>query len=280
MPQRTGDGAYRRRLCQDEKPAWRMCLYFLDRARRNEHDYGRRAGDNQPAPCAASPRRHLRKAQRRARAAATRMRNQPGRLGQRLLQARFPLLGPNQSPRPACVGIAGKHATLVSPDKTGAVTLALPQDVQTESYDYPLELFQKRVWTVPRNRPDRASIDEAAKLVRAAKRPMIIAGGGVIYSEATGTLAEFCKATGIPVGETQAGKGSLHCDHPQNLGGIGATGSLAANRIAAEADLVLGIGTRYSDFTTASKTAFRNPAVRFININVAELDSHKHCAVS
>ena len=170
--------------------------------------------------------------------------------------------------------------TLVSPAKTGAVTLAMPQDVQAESYDYPLELFEKRVWTVPRNRPDSESLNCAAKLVRAAERPIIVAGGGVIYSEATETLAEFCAATGIPVGETQAGKGSLRSDHPQNLGAIGATGSLAANRIAAQADLVIGIGTRYSDFTTASKTAFRNPRVRFININVAELDSHKHCALS
>ena len=170
--------------------------------------------------------------------------------------------------------------TLVSPAKTGAVTLSLPQDVQTESYDYPLELFEKRVWTVPRNRPDSGLLNSAAKLVRAAERPMIIAGGGVIYSEATETLAEFCAATGIPVGETQAGKGSLRSDHPQNLGAVGVTGSLAANRVAAQADVVIGIGTRYSDFTTASKTAFRNPRVRFININVAELDSHKHCALS
>jgi 3D-(3,5/4)-trihydroxycyclohexane-1,2-dione acylhydrolase (decyclizing) len=170
--------------------------------------------------------------------------------------------------------------TLVSPANTGAVTLAMPQDVQTESYEYPCELFEKRVWTVPRNRPDIASLNQAVKLVRAAERPMIVAGGGVIYSEATETLAEFCAATGIPVGETQAGKGSLRSDHPQNLGAIGATGSLAANRIAAQADLVIGIGTRYSDFTTASKTAFRNPRVRFININVAELDSHKHSALS
>ncbi len=170
--------------------------------------------------------------------------------------------------------------TLISPANTGAVTLSMPQDVQTESSNYPSELFEKRMWSVPRNRPDSESIIHAAKLVRAAERPLIVAGGGIIYSEATKTLAEFCSVTGIPVGETQAGKGSLSHDHPQNLGAIGATGSLAANRIAAQADLVIGIGTRYSDFTTASKTAFRNPHVRFININVAELDSHKHCALS
>jgi 3D-(3,5/4)-trihydroxycyclohexane-1,2-dione acylhydrolase (decyclizing) len=170
--------------------------------------------------------------------------------------------------------------TLVSPASTGAVTLCMPQDVQAESHDYPRELFDKRVWTIPRNRPDRGSLEQAVKLLRAAERPMIVAGGGVIYSEATDTLAEFCAATGIPVGETQAGKGALRWDHPQNVGAIGATGALAANRIAAQADVVIGIGTRYSDFTTASKTAFRNPAVRFININVAELDSHKHWALS
>jgi 3D-(3,5/4)-trihydroxycyclohexane-1,2-dione acylhydrolase (decyclizing) len=170
--------------------------------------------------------------------------------------------------------------TLVSPANTGAVTLAMPQDVQTEACDYPSALFEKRVWTVPRNRPDSQLLVSAAKLIRQCERPLIIAGGGVIYSDASSTLAEFCTATGIPVGETQAGKGALGFDHPQNLGAIGATGSLAANRIASRADLVIGIGTRYSDFTTASKTVFQDSNVRFININVAELDSHKHCALS
>lgn len=170
--------------------------------------------------------------------------------------------------------------TLVSPAKTGAVTLAMPQDVQAESHEFSSELFEKRVWTVPRNRPDRATLTRAVQLFRDARRPMIVAGGGVIYSEATNTLAEFCAATGIPVGETQAGKGSLQWDHAQNAGAIGATGALAANRLAAQADLIIGIGTRYSDFTTASKTAFKNPDVRFVNINVAEFDSHKHCAVA
>jgi 3D-(3,5/4)-trihydroxycyclohexane-1,2-dione acylhydrolase (decyclizing) len=170
--------------------------------------------------------------------------------------------------------------TLVSPALTGAVTLAMPQDVQAESYEYPSELFQKRVWTIPRNRPDARSLARAAELIRSSAKPLIVAGGGIIYSEAAESLAAFCQATGIPVGETQAGKGSLPADHPQNLGAIGATGSLAANRIAAQADVIIGIGTRYSDFTTASKTAFRNPDVRFININVAELDCHKHCGLS
>lgn len=165
---------------------------------------------------------------------------------------------------------------LTSPSETGAVTLALPQDVQTEAYDYPVDLFRRRVWHILRNRPDRASLRRAAELIRASRRPMIVAGGGVIYAGATETLRGFVDATGIPVGETMAGKGSLRWDHPLNLGAIGATGTLAANRIAHDADLVIGIGTRYSDFTTASKTAWQNPDVRFININVAEFDAGKH----
>jgi len=165
---------------------------------------------------------------------------------------------------------------LTSPSETGAVTLSLPQDVQTEAYDYPVEFFRKRVWRIMRNRADRGALVKAAELIRAAKQPMIVAGGGVIYADATATLREFVDATGIPVGETMAGKGSLRWDHPLNLGAIGATGTLAANRIAKEADLVIGIGTRYSDFTTASKTAWQNPKVRFININVTEFDAGKH----
>ncbi|MCO5209973.1 MAG: 3D-(3,5/4)-trihydroxycyclohexane-1,2-dione acylhydrolase (decyclizing) [Caldilinea sp.] len=165
---------------------------------------------------------------------------------------------------------------LTSPSETGAVTLALPQDVQAEAYDYPVAFFRKRVWHIMRNRADRRALQAAADLIRAAKKPMIVAGGGVIYAEATETLRQFVDATGIPVGETMAGKGSLRWDHPLNLGAIGATGTLAANRIAKDADLVIGIGTRYSDFTTASKTAWQNPAVRFININVTEFDAGKH----
>ena len=165
---------------------------------------------------------------------------------------------------------------LTSPAETGAVTLALPQDVQTEAYDYPIAFFRKRVWHIPRNRPDRTALAAAAALIRASKRPMIVAGGGVIYAEATEALRQFVDATGIPVGETMAGKGSLRWDHPLNLGAVGVTGTLAANRIADDADLVIGIGTRYSDFTTASKTAWQNPDVRFININVTEFDAGKH----
>ena len=165
---------------------------------------------------------------------------------------------------------------LTSPSETGAVTLSLPQDVQTEAYDYPVAFFRKRVWHIMHNRADRSTLAKAAELIRAAKQPMIVAGGGVIYADATATLHDFVDATGIPVGETMAGKGSLRWDHPLNLGAIGATGTLAANRIAKDADLVIGIGTRYSDFTTASKTAWQNPNVRFININVTEFDAGKH----
>ncbi|MCP5524809.1 MAG: 3D-(3,5/4)-trihydroxycyclohexane-1,2-dione acylhydrolase (decyclizing) [Verrucomicrobiales bacterium] len=168
---------------------------------------------------------------------------------------------------------------LTSPAETGAVTLALPEDTQTEAYDYPVELFRKRVWHIPRNRADTASLALAAEWIRAAKRPLIVAGGGVIYSEATETLKAFVEQTGIPVGETMAGKGSLCFDHPLNLGAIGVTGNLAANRVAQTADLVIGIGTRYSDFTTMSKTAFQDPNVRFININVGEFDAGKHYAL-
>jgi 3D-(3,5/4)-trihydroxycyclohexane-1,2-dione acylhydrolase (decyclizing) len=168
---------------------------------------------------------------------------------------------------------------LTSPVDTGTVTLALPQDVQTEAFDYPSRLFEKRVWHVARNRPDQASIARAEKWIRQAKRPLIIAGGGTIYSEATEILRQLVQQTGIPESETMAGKGSLPYDHPLCMGAIGATGTFAANRSAKAADLILGVGTRYSDFTTASKTAFQNPDVRFININVAEFDAHKHNAL-
>jgi 3D-(3,5/4)-trihydroxycyclohexane-1,2-dione acylhydrolase (decyclizing) len=169
---------------------------------------------------------------------------------------------------------------LTSPAETGAVTLAFPQDVQAEAFDVPEEFLAERVWHVPRARPDEAALAAAADAIRSARRPLIVAGGGVIYSGATGALRAFCERTGIPVGETQAGKGSLPYDHPSNLGAIGATGTFAANRVAAEADLVLGVGTRFSDFTTASKTAFRNPDVRFVNVNVAELDAVKHSGLA
>lgn len=168
---------------------------------------------------------------------------------------------------------------LTSPAETGAVTLALPQDVQAEAYAYPEAFFHKRVWHIQRNRPDRRAIEQAAAWIRASKRPLIIAGGGTIYSEACAVLQTFVEQTGIPVGETMAGKGSLRYDHALNLGAVGATGTFAANRIAREADLVIGIGTRYSDFTTASKTAFQHPDVRFINLNITEFDAAKHLAL-
>lgn len=168
---------------------------------------------------------------------------------------------------------------LTSPVDTGAVTLALPQDVQAEAFDYPTAFFAKRVWHVARNRADAASVARAVEWIRGAKRPFIVAGGGTLYSEATEQLRQFVEQTGIPVGETMAGKGSLRYDHPLCMGAVGATGTLAANRLAKEADVVIGIGTRYSDFTTASKTAFQNPNVCFININVAEFDAYKHNAL-
>ncbi len=168
---------------------------------------------------------------------------------------------------------------LTSPAETGAVMLSMPQDVQAEAWDFPEELFRKRVWRIPRLRPDTSALKEAAAMIRGAKKPMIVAGGGVIYSEAAGELRRFAEMTGIPVAETFAGKGSLPWDHPLNLGAVGATGTPGANAVSAEADVVIGIGTRYSDFTTASKTAFRNPDVRFININVAEFDAFKHAAL-
>ena len=168
---------------------------------------------------------------------------------------------------------------LTSPADTGAVTLSLPQDVQAEAYDYPAALFEPRVWTIARARPDRDRLSAAAALLRASVRPMIVAGGGVLYSEATDALRRFVDATGIAVGETQAGKGSLPDPHPLSLGGIGATGTRAANLLARDADLVIVVGSRMSDFTTASKTAFQHEGVRFIAINVAEIDAGKHAAL-
>jgi len=169
---------------------------------------------------------------------------------------------------------------LTSPADTGAVTLALPEDVQTEAFSYPAGFFEERVWRVPRNRADAGLIALAAEWIRQSKRPLIVAGGGVIYSEATDALCRFVEQTGIPVGETMAGKGSMRFDHPFCLGAVGVTGTSAANALARDADLVLGIGTRFSDFTTASKTAFQDPSVRFVNINVAEFDAAKHHALA
>jgi 3D-(3,5/4)-trihydroxycyclohexane-1,2-dione acylhydrolase (decyclizing) len=168
---------------------------------------------------------------------------------------------------------------LTSPADTGAVTLALPQDVQAEAYDFPAELFRERVWSIRRPRPDSVSLTRAADVIKQSQAPLIVAGGGVLYSEASEALSAFASSTGIAVCETQAGKGSLPFDHPQCVGAMGVTGTLAANRLACKADCVIGIGTRYSDFTTASMTAFQHPQVRFININVAEFDAYKVGAI-
>ncbi|MFP5289523.1 MAG: 3D-(3,5/4)-trihydroxycyclohexane-1,2-dione acylhydrolase (decyclizing) [Actinomycetes bacterium] len=165
---------------------------------------------------------------------------------------------------------------LLDPAETGAVTIALPEDVQAEAMDVPVEFLAPREWHLRRPLPERAPLARALEAIRGAKRPMIIAGGGVLYSAAEEQLRRFVELTGIPVGTSQAGGGVLTWDHPQNLGGVGATGTLAANRRAAEADVIIGIGTRYSDFTTASRTAFQNPDVTFVNINVAAFDAYKH----
>jgi 3D-(3,5/4)-trihydroxycyclohexane-1,2-dione acylhydrolase (decyclizing) len=164
---------------------------------------------------------------------------------------------------------------LTDPAETGAVTLALPQDVQTEAFEVPKEFLAKRVWHIERRPPDAAAFARAIELINAARRPLIVAGGGVIYSGATEILRVFAERSGIPVAETQAGKGSLPYDHPLALGAIGATGTLAANRVARDADVVIGIGTRWTDFTTASKSVFADQSVRFINLNVASVDAFK-----
>ncbi|MET0930478.1 MAG: 3D-(3,5/4)-trihydroxycyclohexane-1,2-dione acylhydrolase (decyclizing) [Aeromicrobium sp.] len=182
--------------------------------------------------------------------------------------------------RPEQLASALLHATriLTDPAETGAVTLALPQDVQAESFDFPDELFAKRVWHVARPVPEPSALDRAVAVIRSARRPLVVAGGGVTYSQANDALRAFVEATGIPVGESQAGKGALPYDHPQAVGAIGSTGTMAANALAEEADVVIGIGTRYSDFTTASRTVFQDEGVRFVNLNVSAFDTHKHAA--
>ena len=186
------------------------------------------------------------------------------------------ILRPEQLP----AALMSAMRVLTDPIETGAVTLCFPQDVQAEAYDWPAALFEKRVWHVTRPVPERLVLEAAAAIIKSAKRPLIVAGGGVMYSRAQEALARFCRVTRIPVGQTQAGKGTLAYNHPQCLGAIGSTGTTAANAIARDADLVIGIGTRYSDFTTASRTAFQNPDVRFVNINVAGLDAIKHAGLS
>ncbi|MFR9791118.1 3D-(3,5/4)-trihydroxycyclohexane-1,2-dione acylhydrolase (decyclizing) [Streptomyces sp. MB22_4] len=168
---------------------------------------------------------------------------------------------------------------LTDPVETGAVTLALPQDVQAEAYDWPEEFFAERVWTVRRPGPDPVELARAARAVRVARRPLVVAGGGVHHSRAEAALAAFASATGIPVASTQAGKGSLRYDHPQDVGGIGHTGTATADELARTADLVIGVGTRFTDFTTASGTLFRHPEVRFLHLNIAPYDAHKLAAL-
>jgi len=184
-----------------------------------------------------------------------------------------------QRPEQLLTALPEAMRILTSPAETGTVTLAMPQDVQAEAFDYPEEFFATHVWNIPRNRPDTTALSGAVEAIRKSQRPLIIAGGGTIYSGATEDLASFAAQTGIPVAETHAGKGSLSFDHPQSLGAMGVTGTLAANRMARTADCIIGIGTRYSDFTTASMTAFQNPAVRFVNLNVVEFDAHKHSSL-
>jgi len=169
---------------------------------------------------------------------------------------------------------------LTDPAETGAVTLALPQDVQAEAYDWPAELFRERVWPIPRTPPDHAAVARAAEVIRSARRPLIVAGGGVIYSGATHALESFARTFGIPVGQTQAGKGTMRSGDPLCAGAIGATGTTAANELAARADVVIGIGTRWSDFTTASRSLFAEPGVRFVNVNVASFDAAKQSGMA
>jgi 3D-(3,5/4)-trihydroxycyclohexane-1,2-dione acylhydrolase (decyclizing) len=169
---------------------------------------------------------------------------------------------------------------LTSPAETGAVTLALPQDTQTEAFDYPAAFFEPRAWTIPRPRGDAAAIARAVEAIRSAKSPLIIAGGGLLYSDAAEALRQFVEATGIAVAETQAGKSAIAWDHPFALGGLGVTGTRAANRMARNADVVIAIGTRLADFTTMSNSLFEHPQVRFVGINVCEMDAFKRGAIA
>ena len=169
---------------------------------------------------------------------------------------------------------------LTDPAETGAVIIALPQDVQAEAFDWPDELFARRVWHVARPEPEPVAMARAADVIRAATRPLIVAGGGVLYAEASDALRRFAETTGIPVSDTQAGKGAVPWDHPLAVGGVGSTGTPVANALARDADVVIGVGTRYSDFTTASRTAFQRPDVRFVNINVALFDAAKQSATA
>lgn len=168
---------------------------------------------------------------------------------------------------------------LTDPAETGAVTLALPTDVQSEAFDFPAEFFRPRTWHVTRPIPDVEALKRAVELISAAQRPLLVAGGGVIYSDATDALVRFVERTGIPVGETHAGKGSLPYDHPSNLGALGVNGTPHSYRIARDADVVIGVGTRWTDVTSVSQTVFAHPSVRFVNLNIASFDAHKYSGV-
>ena len=165
---------------------------------------------------------------------------------------------------------------LTDPAETGAVVLAMPQDVQAEAFDWPVEMFEKRVWHVRRPAVSETEMARAAAIIKSARRPLIVSGGGTIYAEASQELRDLASATGIPVSDTQAGKGAINFDHECAVGGVGSTGANSANHLADKADVVIGVGTRYSDFTTASHTQFKNPDVRFVNINVKAFDAAKH----
>jgi 3D-(3,5/4)-trihydroxycyclohexane-1,2-dione acylhydrolase (decyclizing) len=217
----------------------------------------------------------------------------PGAVLQQLEDPAAPEMSVNDAFRPVCrfwdrvwrpeqlpAALLGAMRVLTDPAETGAACIALPQDVQAEAWDFPEELFAERRWLIPRPLPGEEVLRRAAELVRAAERPLIVAGGGVRYSDASAALRAFAEAAGIPVAETQAGKGALPYDHPLSLGAMGATGTFAANRVAAAADLVIGVGTRFTDFTTASRTAFQDPGVTFVNVNVAAMDAHKHSGLA
>jgi 3D-(3,5/4)-trihydroxycyclohexane-1,2-dione acylhydrolase (decyclizing) len=176
--------------------------------------------------------------------------------------------------------LLGAMRVLTDPAETGAVTVCFPQDVQAEAHEWDEDLFAERTWHVGRPLPEKAALARAVEVIRSAKNPLLVAGGGVHYSGAQASLAALAEATGIPVGQSQAGKGALSFDHPQSVGAIGSTGTTAANTLAREADVVIGVGTRFQDFTTASRTAFQNSDVRFVTLNVASLDAAKHSAVS
>lgn len=169
---------------------------------------------------------------------------------------------------------------LTSPSETGAITISMPQDVQAESYDFPVNFFSKKVWKIQRIRADKSILQKAAEIISRSKKPVIVAGGGVIYSDAGKVLKKLVNRTGIPVTETFAGKGSLNFDEPQNLGAAGVTGTPGAISACEKADVIIGIGTRYSDFTTVSQGGFQNPDVQFININISAFDSFKQGALA